>query len=115
MALTTIGAGIDLADTLLKTFAPSITQVQKESLLDAYKKRSAEINAAVASAAVAPEGRPVPALHDVCDSLCVAAGIPSGDLGANVSVSLDRLLALFTIANAYVLLCEQNAGEVKPS
>jgi hypothetical protein len=108
MAITAIGAGLDLADSLVKLISPSITQEENESVLDAAKSRSEKISAAVNDAAMAAVGEPVPELHAICDELCIAALVPSGDLGTNVTVSLDRLQSLLTIANAYVLLVESS-------
>jgi len=107
MAVTAIGAGLDLADNLIKLFAPTISQEQQESLLDAYKKRSNEIGYVIQMVANAPLGQPLPELHALCDQLCNAAGVPSADIGANVSISLDRLKCLLVIANTLVLVTEQ--------
>jgi len=111
MALTTIGAGLDLADNLVKLFAPSVAQEQKESLLNAHKKRINDIQAAGDALMANPGDRSVQlalgALHKRMLNACgyTATGVAS----INVSVPLDDELQCLTGLSYLALLIEANA------
>jgi two-component sensor histidine kinase len=115
MDLTAIGSGIDLADNLVKLISPSVTQEQKESLLDAFKSRISEIQAAGDAVAANPSDRGAQlALGDLHRRLLNAAGYAApGVASINVSVPLDDDLQLLTAVALVVLLAEQGQQQVK--
>jgi len=112
MSVTTVGAGLDLADALLKALAPTITQEQKESLLDAYKDRTAKIQSVVNALAGAPADRSRDlALRDLTDELLNDDGLAATGLAAlDIPVPLDTLASLLNAANLLALLLEQQAA-----
>jgi hypothetical protein len=111
MSLTTLGAGFDLATTLLNTFAPSLTQEQKQSLLDAYKTRITELQAAGDALAAAPEDRAAElALGALTSRVLNAAGFTAPGLASiDIRVPLDDYLQLLTAADLLTFVNEQLA------
>jgi hypothetical protein len=113
MALTTVGAGIDLLNTLLTTFAPGITQEQKESLLDEYKKRLSAIQDAGDALRANPADRAAQlAMGALTDRVLNAAGLTAPGLASiDIAVPLDDYLQLLTGCDlAAFLLEQQQAG-----
>lgn len=111
MALDAIGAGIDLADNLIKLFTPTISQEQKESLLNAFKSRVSEIQArGQALAANASDRGAQLDLRDLTIKLLNAAGFTAPGLASlDVNVPLDDYLQLLTAVALLVQLNEQSA------
>jgi hypothetical protein len=115
MAITTLGAGLELANNLLKLIAPTVSQEQKESLLDAYKKRVSDIQAAGDALGADPGNRVAQlGLGALTRELLNAAGFTAPGLAdLDVNVPLDDYLQLLTAVDLLVLLTEQNSQETK--
>ncbi len=111
MALDALSSGMELVTTLLNLVAPSLTQEQKESLLDAYKNRTAEIQAASDAIKNDPESREAQLAYGALSNrLCNAAGFPASGLASiDVAVPLDDLDTYLAAINALILVLEQNA------
>jgi hypothetical protein len=109
MAVSTIGAGLELATTLLNLVAPSVSQEQKEILLDEYKKRVAELQAACNAIAAKPDDRAAQLdLGRLTDRLLNAAGFTAPGLASlDLEVPLDDYLQLLTVCSTLILVLEQ--------
>jgi len=113
MPLTTIGAGLDLADNLIKLLAPTVTQEQKESLLNAFKIRVGQIQAAGDALAANPADRAAQlALGALHRELLNAAGYTApGVASLNLSIPLDDDLQCLTAVAQLILVLETNASQ----
>jgi hypothetical protein len=111
MSATTVGAALDLSKTLVDILAPTISQEQKQSLLNAYKARIASIQAVSDGLVSNPSNRSAQlAVRDLTTGLLNAAGYAAaGVAGINVECPLDDYLQLLNLAAAFVLVIEQNA------
>jgi hypothetical protein len=115
MALTTVGAGIDLANSILKVAAPTITQEQKESLLDAYKDRIASLQTASDAVAKNPTSQSAGDAYGLlAGQLLNAGGFTAGGLAAiTISVPLDTADQLLSALILLVLVLEQQQQSAK--
>jgi len=113
MSATTLGAGLDLANNLLTLITPSVTAEQKQTLLDEYKKRISDIQAAADALRADPEFRPNElALGALTNKLLNAAGFAAPGLASiDIAVPLDDYLQLLTVCAALVLVNEQIASK----
>jgi hypothetical protein len=116
MSDTTVGAGIDLAQTVISVLAPTISQEQKQSLLDAYKTRIEAIQAASDALAAAPDDRDAQLAYGaLVGRLLNAGGLTAGGLASiTIRVPLDSGNQLLTLAAFAVLIVEQNAIATPP-
>jgi len=110
---TTLGVGLDLADNLIKLIAPTVNQEQKESLLNAFKNRVSQAQAACAAVAANPDDRRAQlALGDLHRVFLNAAGYTAlGVASINVAVPLDDDGQCLTAIALVVLLLETNASQ----
>jgi hypothetical protein len=110
MSATTVGAGIELATVALNVAAPAITQEQKESILNAYKSRTAD-----AQNVLNQVGKPAfPAVADArLTSLCNAAGFIRTGVSTEQCIDLRVSdLAIFCeCLNLVIFLNEQIAAD----
>ena len=109
MSVTALGAGLELANNLLNLVSPTVNQEQKESLLDAYKNRIADIQNKADAVAANPQDRDAQlALGAVTGRLLNAAGFTAPGLASlDIDVPLDDYLQLLTVCATLVFVNEQ--------
>ncbi len=108
-----VTAGLDLASTLLNLAAPSITEEQKLSRLNAYKQRIQSIQLAGTWLATVPDSRQYQLdVRDITVRVLNAAGLTApGMASLNVQCPLDDYMQLLSAAALVALLLENEAAE----